>query len=358
VTATTGGEPSYRPQLDGLRALAVMAVLFQHTWRPDSPWGHLGVRLFFVLSGYLITGILAAAAPFPRGAALVSFYARRALRLFPAYYAVLLVSIALIPEVRATAPWHLGYATNLLFALTDQWRPWQASHFWSLAVEEQFYLVWAPLVLFTPARWLPGVAGALIVAAPAFRGAVRLWDPTQVDAHVLLPAALDAFGVGALLALAGARAAARRLAPALLLAIGLGGLLAFVLAEPLGGESVAGFTLAETAALAPLAALVAAAARGDRTWLGRALESPPLRWLGRVSYGVYLYHVVLWWGLQQLAPGLGDPGPVPFLAVTAATLAVAALSSRVLERPFNRLKARFPYARAARTGPTLAAAAA
>jgi peptidoglycan/LPS O-acetylase OafA/YrhL len=335
----------YRPQLDALRAVAVAAVLFQHTWVPDSPWGHLGVRLFFVLSGYLITGILLAAPRADRPRTLGSFYLRRALRLFPAYYVVLLASMALIPEVRATAGWHLAYATNLMLAAHDRWDPWQTSHFWSLAVEEQFYLLWAPLLLCAPRRWAPWIAAALVVAGPVFRAAVRLWDPAAVDAHVLLPASFDAFGVGALLALFGAGDVLGRLGARGLQAIALGGLAAFWLAHEAAGDSVLLFTLTETAALLPLAALVLGAARGDRGWLGRLFELRGVRAVGRISYGVYLFHVFLWWALKQAGPWLDDPGPLAFGVVSTCAVLVAAVSWRFLERPFNGLKARFPYAR-------------
>ncbi len=147
---------SYRPQLDGLRAIAVMAVVFQHFapsgWSKVIPWGGLGVTLFFVLSGYLITGILLKGREEP--GMLRHFYIRRALRIFPVYYATLLIAALLaIPPVRETFWWHAFYLSNVLFALKNSYFG-AVSPFWSLAVEQHFYLIWPWVVLFVPRKRL------------------------------------------------------------------------------------------------------------------------------------------------------------------------------------------------------------
>lgn len=131
----------YDEQIDSLRALAVTAVLYSHyAATQDTDVGVLGVRLFFVISGFLITRILLRARfgspETPRGQILRSFYARRFIRIFPAYYSVILV-LMLVPSVRPMIAWHALYATNFYMVLKDTYYLFPAGHFWSLAVEEQ-----------------------------------------------------------------------------------------------------------------------------------------------------------------------------------------------------------------------------
>ena len=147
----------YRPQLDGLRAVAVLAVAWSHWERPYQfgiPFG-AGVHLFYVLSGFLITGILLEVRQqHQRGAALRTFYIRRALRIFPAFYLTLAFAWwAEVPPLRETLAWHATYLSNAQIVLTETW-PGAISHFWSLAVEEQFYLLWPWLIVFVPERLL------------------------------------------------------------------------------------------------------------------------------------------------------------------------------------------------------------
>src|SRR5665213_1037330 len=156
----------YMPQLDGLRALAVLAVWFEHWGAPPIPGlkyihelGGLGVFLFFVLSGFLITGILLRGreAIETQGIALRevtrTFYIRRFLRILPVYYVVLFSTAILLPNTRRLFWWHFTYTTNLWYGV--HWFDYvPGAHFWSLAVEEQFYLAWPWLVLLTPRRFL------------------------------------------------------------------------------------------------------------------------------------------------------------------------------------------------------------
>ena len=133
---------SHAPHLDGLRAVAVLAVAWSH-WAPRHQFGipfGTGVHLFFVLSGYLITRILLRIRTADsRAAGLRAFYIRRALRIFPAYYLWVAFAVATLPSVAATWPWHVGYLSNLLIYRQHEWAG-PVSHWWSLAVEEQFYL--------------------------------------------------------------------------------------------------------------------------------------------------------------------------------------------------------------------------
>jgi len=167
------------PQLDGLRFLAIAGVMIQHNWRPGPmPWifGRLdyaetGVRLFFVLSGFLITGILlrgraaATVAATSRLSTLRNFYVRRFLRIFPVYYATLLAVVLLdISPARQIWPWLVTYTTNIYIWHRVAWIG-HLGHLWTLAVEEQFYIVWPWLVLFLPRRLLRPILGCLIVLA-------------------------------------------------------------------------------------------------------------------------------------------------------------------------------------------------
>src|SRR5208337_4189358 len=156
--------------LDGIRALAVIAVMIQHFDPGTVRWiklGHVGVRVFFVLSGFLITGILLQARQsaeidgLSKWRVLRNFYARRFLRIFPIYYLVILVTwVAGIAEMRESVGWNLSYLSNFYFYQRGTGN-YSVTHLWSLAVEEQFYLLWPLLILFLPRKWL---AGAIVSA--------------------------------------------------------------------------------------------------------------------------------------------------------------------------------------------------
>jgi peptidoglycan/LPS O-acetylase OafA/YrhL len=196
------------PQLDGLRAVAVSLVLFQHYGNVEWPIlnGRTGVILFFILSGFLITGILldsriaASEAGAAAGSVLPRFYARRFLRIVPAFYAVLAVTfVARIGDVTHYVAWHMAYLSNVLFCIQDVW-PKTTSHLWSLAVEEQFYLAWPLVVLFVPYRRLFAVTAALVVAGPAARLVVLTVSHNVIAPYVLPICVFDSFGLGAALA--------------------------------------------------------------------------------------------------------------------------------------------------------------
>ena len=196
----------YKPQLDGLRTLAVSGVIAHHLWPHAwwgagwlTRWGALGVPLFFVLSGYLITTLLLGARDrsLDSGGARAGiwwrFGVRRVLRLFPAYYLVILVALALgVRGIVDLWPWHLTYTSNIWTAHTGK-SMYAATHFWSLGVEEQFYLMWPIIVLFCPVNKMGWVIGSIMAIGPLFRG---WWDGPDV----LLLSRLDQLGGGAMLA--------------------------------------------------------------------------------------------------------------------------------------------------------------
>jgi peptidoglycan/LPS O-acetylase OafA/YrhL len=344
---------AYSPQLDGLRAVAVATVAWSHwlpQWQLGLPLG-AGVHLFFVLSGFLITRILLGLRAVPdRGAAIGRFYVRRALRLFPAFYLVLGVAAwADVPLVRDTWAWHASYLSNLFIAADGQWQG-HVSHFWSLAVEEQFYLVWPWLVVFAPARWLaPALAGTIVLGPLARLIAARdLPEPFWA----LVPAgSADSLGLGAWLAWAAWPA---RRAPAWLVhpltagaAVGLWAALA-----------VAGPSLPSTVAIwrqalqgVVFAWIVWRAVAGFTGPAGRLLAHPVLAGVGRISYGVYLIHAFAPVATHAAARAAGVALPAAAgaraMCYAAVTLILAGAMWRLVERPLLAWKARVPYAGAA-----------
>lgn len=339
----------YSPQLDGLRALAVGGVLYTHFWMPESHWGHWGVRLFFVLSGYLITAILLSARDSGSGLRQTwkAFYIRRALRIFPAYYILLVLSAVASPEVRDVFHWHALYASNLLFTVTNSWGHWPLAHLWSLSVEEQFYLCWPFIILLLPRRSLIPALIAVILSALAFRLALA-GLPEGPARYVLPPAAFDALGAGGLLAalerqgLLGART--RLLA---FLAASFALITVFWMQGP-GYSAKSYYVLADTLLVLPMmAAVIACRLRTGGPW-GWTFEAPVLRALGRISYGIYLYHfpilALAFWGGANLGLPLPQQGPVTFVVASSFTVCAAAASWLIVERPALRLKAAFIYA--------------
>jgi peptidoglycan/LPS O-acetylase OafA/YrhL len=338
----------YRPQLDSLRAFAVAPVLAAHFWLPDLHLSSLGVRLFFVLSGFLLTGILlrerdaAEVNRVGRGAVLFDFYARRILRIWPAYYFALIAAVIMGADaVAETFAWHALFASNILFFIEQQWFPQVTAALWTLAVEEQFYLVLPLILLFVPGKHLRALLTASIIAAILYRLILTLAVPGRLDFDLILPVAqLDALGGGALLAL---------------LQHGKGSiawqkLLAWSL--PAAAFFYAGFlpdrvdvVLGEAVYLLPMIAIVAGANAGIGGAAGRLLSARPIVALGRISYGVYLYHLFVAGAFDKLADVLGyahvPDGPIRFLLFFGATILAAALSWIVLERPALALRRHF-----------------
>ena len=329
------------PQLDGLRAVAVVCVMVFHfiPWVDRyAPLGTMGVRLFFVLSGFLITGILLAWRGQPLDVALKSFYARRALRIFPLFYFVLVAAAALnIGPVRDTFAWHATYLSNAYFYLRGDWHG-SVSHLWSLAVEEQFYLVWPLLILCAPERWLRPVIVAMIGIAPVS----RLLFPDPMDS-VLPTSCLDSLGLGALLAInapAPHKGVPYRMGVSGRIAVS-GGALAIVMLSlryvGLGGQY---HTVGLDFGVSLLSVwLVSRAAGGFAGVTGRLLSSPPMMSVGRISYGLYVYHGFTPYLLGRYVPGFVTMAePVRVVMLTSVTALIALASWHWLERPFLRLK--------------------
>jgi peptidoglycan/LPS O-acetylase OafA/YrhL len=350
----------YMPQLDALRALAVAAVAWSH-WAPHEMhggilWGPYGVKLFFVLSGFLITSILLdcreAGEVSPGGAwfALRSFYVRRFLRLMPLYYATLLLAaLCNVKPVRETLGWTLSYTANFYFFQRGGWNG-VISHFWSLAVEEQFYLVWPWVIMFLPKRWLkPAVIGTVVASAGAWLVLAMLntHSPVMVGLPVLC---CDALGLGALLALLPKAAPRERLAT-LALRIGLP---CWVVVEALSRFGINHpllFWLKQESVLLVFLWMIQRAAVGFPGLVGRVLENRALVGLGTISYGLYIIHNFAPTMLGPLARMLDLPRwatrglPNRVLLCTLITIALAWVSWQIMEQPIQGWKRFFPYRR-------------
>ena len=344
----TGAEVrTYRPQLDSLRALAVAAVLYSHFWSVDTEFAELGVRLFFVLSGFLLTGILlnesdeARRSGVRRTRVLLDFYGRRILRIWPAYYFVLIAAVTLgATSVERTFSWHALYATNILLFLHQDWYPLITRHLWTLSVEEQFYFVLPFGVLFVRRALLKPALIGFIAAAIAFRGIICVIEVPREFYLVLPISQFDALGGGALLALLqhlrGSIAWKKLFAWSLPTTI---------LWDVFHTYSALHYTFIIAAYVLPMAAIVSGADAGIGGCIGRLLSSRPLVMLGRISYGIYLYHIFVGAAVDGVMQSLGYAamplGPARFVVLSCFTLAAAAASWLVLERPALSLRRYF-----------------
>ncbi|MBP7777746.1 MAG: acyltransferase [Acidobacteria bacterium] len=365
------------PELDGVRGLAIAMVMALHFINNQviptnvlervaiklTNYGLWGVDLFFVLSGFLITGILADAKGKPRY--FTNFFARRSLRIFPLYYGVLLTMTVLVPaaalraidpqllEVRALWPWLWTYLTNVYLASETSFSIPYVSHFWTLAIEEHFYLVW-PFIIWSLAT-RPAMRACLVLGlgALALRVYYSVTAPEHLYAGVLTPCRIDALCAGAWFALA-ARDGDGQVRRRTLQVAGLAGLTIVVV-------SVWHFAFHQAAALLlPLrssalavffGALIYSAAHHDGLHaLKAALRFGWLRHLGRYSYGLYVFHGMVAYGMHRYGvPALFDDltrvhTVNSLLMVTCGvgvSYAIAIGSYHGFEQPFLSLKSRF-----------------
>ena len=357
--------------LDGLRAIAVALVLVYHLWPKALPGGFLGVDIFLVISGFLITTLLLREWQRSGSIALLSFWRRRARRLIPALSLVLLVCTSaallvtavsgngdLLVNIGAQLAGALLFVSNWVFiALGGDYftrdNPELYRNTWSLSIEEQFYVLLPLLLLLTlraHSRFtrallfiLLSVGSAALMVAYAAQGEL----PTRVyfgsDSHVF-----GLFGGVALAVLLqsvhgrqrerASLGTTQQTGLAVLAALGLGVLawLSFTLVEGSPESFAGGFQLASAAAL-----LTVWAVSRPGGWAGRVLDVRPLRWVGERSYGIYLWH----WPLLLIVPALAQPetppseglAPLVALLVLALTVACAALSYRFIEQPVRKL---------------------
>jgi len=337
--------------LDGVRALAVAGVVIYHVGADWLPGGFLGVDLFFVLSGFLITGILLGQVDRSGGIAFAQFFTRRARRLLPALYLMLIAVCGWalfvaapeeIGDLRGAALAALFYVANWFFILTgqsyfaDMQGPSPVEHTWSLAIEEQYYLVWPVLLLPSVRKLSPRLIAAVLAVLILVSVALMAWtydagDPsvayfgTFTRIHELL--------VGALLAWLVHRGITLPIAwwwTGWITLIGVLVMMATV--SDLSPLYYRGGSLIFSALVAWL--LLSLASPSNGLGPGRVFSLAPLVWIGLISYGIYLWHwpLILW--LTPVRTGLD--GPALAVLRIAVTVAVAAASYYVVERPIRR----------------------
>ena len=356
-------------ELDGVRGIAIVGVtLYRYSKELDtaaSPTlaiakecffvGERGVDLFFVLSGFLITGILLSTKS--KSGYFRNFIARRALRIFPLYFATLLVCLFLIPSVFSTKIFDLPrsnqcylwtYTPNFFMAWQNSWCFGPLDHFWSLAVEEHFYLLWPFAVYFLSTKALLRLSVAIAIGVGVIRTFASMWPEWTVAVDVLTIFRCDALCMGAILAVIMYQRVpmdritwfAKRCLPFLVVA-----LLVLVVT---GKRSM---TLPHTVIPALMVLVLALVVTGKKSdYLSQQLRRPCLRWFGKYSYGMYVVQLPLvsllpisamsWaLGLEAMNPLLMSL--VYLVAMISLTCAIAYISFHQLENRFLSLKRYF-----------------
>jgi peptidoglycan/LPS O-acetylase OafA/YrhL len=335
-----GTSLAFRPDIEGLRAVAVVLVVLFHAGVPGIGGGYLGVDVFFVISGFLITSLMLRELDRTGRLSLLRFYGRRARRILPAASLVLVATILASyhwlgflrgDEIAEDGRWAALFASNFRFAgqgvdyLASQEPPSPAQHFWSLAVEEQFYFVWPAaivLLIWLGFRWaLPYALGAAVAASFAY----SVWQTGTTWSYFSPATRAWELGVGCLLAVAAGRL--RRI-PARIATAMAGVGLALIVVAALTFDTRTPFP-GYAAALPVLATALVLAGRGDAL-LGRR----PLQWLGRLSYSLYLWH----WPVLMIAEQ-AHGGPLPAwtrAALVLLSLALAAVTYACVEDPIRR----------------------
>jgi peptidoglycan/LPS O-acetylase OafA/YrhL len=361
VRGARASKTGFRPDIEGLRAVAVVAVVLFHAAVPGVGGGFIGVDVFFVISGFLITGMLWREVSSTGGVRLGRFYGARARRLLPASATVGVITaigsaILLSPlEVRSVLGDGIAcalYVGNYRFAqqgidyLASDRPPSPFQHYWSLGVEEQFYLIWPPLII--AAAWLirrarqrtGGTAAASpsvylvvlgLVAAVSFAASVITTHIAAPVAFFSLPTRAWQLAAGGLIALTATQW--RRLPPIAAAITGVAGLGVILLACTQLGATT---PYPGTAALWPVlgtALIIGAGCATPTRGCGRLLATPPMRAIGRISYSWYLWH----WPVLLLAPALLDhPLGLPErLTAAAISAALAILTLGLIENPIR-----------------------
>lgn len=372
-----GASLKHIPPLDGIRALAVLMVLLVHCvqFNPETKFDHyllrvcsstwIGVDLFFVLSGYLITLILLRTKESPTY--FISFYARRALRIFPLYFLFVAFAIYIVPMVstlRHVEPatvyhkqwWYWLYFSNFLAAKEGAFRHAFLSPTWTLAIEEQFYLVWPFVVCLCSLRWLTIISAGLVCLAPILRWILFDLGISGQAIHTMTFTRFDAIAMGSVIACYSIRGAISDIAlrRARLLMFVLGAIHLYCVRLGLVHKTQPfmiqyGYTIVTL--LFGLLILTVVNLRDSSVWY-KALTSPLLVRLGGYSYAVYLFNRPL---VPYVKRNVFDPSTFPtvlnsqapgqlvfFMIVTLLSVVLAVASWWLIERNFLLLKRYFP----------------
>lgn len=362
------------PGLDGLRAIAFLLVFAFHIDYLEFGW--VGVQFFFVLSGFLITGILLdmKKSLTPREY-FIKFYGRRFLRIFPLYYFYLilmsilvarLISVSYRPAYMQIFQNQVGYAVvyvyDFFFGTILVKYSYFLDHFWSLSVEEQFYIFWPLLILLVPEKWLKKLFLTFIVLGPIFRitfffihrsGIFRiLGDPVSTALYPMPFSHIDAFAFGAYISRYSIPKAKQQFWLLLGILPVIGFTAQYISTGDVGNISALGYPLLMPDAyqfiwgysLLGYFFMLIIYLVVNTGMFTRLLDSAPMRYLGKISYGLYVYHFsVIWFSSRIRDFGLSEAAAKPLTAIIAfiVTLGIASLSYRFMEKPLLNLKDRF-----------------
>lgn len=338
------------PSLDGLRAVSVLLVLFAHAAEtrgfPDLGWarwipercGELGVKVFFVISGFLITSLLVRELETTGGISLRDFYLRRAFRIFPVYYFYLAIAFTLPALGAASLRPHDAFFSLTYLMNYHYDRAWNVGHGWSLSVEEQFYLLWPAVMCFAGPRRRVQVAMAVVVVGPIARAAswaiqLRLGGE-NVGIGQTFPTVADALAVGCLLALWRDRIASWTRYNALLRSRVFALVPLAALAAMLGTRVLAfNHTIAQTILNVAVCVTIDRCARIPGGAVIRLLNARPVAFIGTLSYSIYI------WQQPFMNPSITSP-LLRFPLNLAFVFPVALASYYLIEKPFLRLRVR------------------
>ncbi len=362
------------PGLDGLRALSFLIIFGFHTGYV--PFGWMGVQIFFVFSGFLITGVLLRMKEkLPAKEYFQKFYSRRFFRIFPLYYFYLLlifvaatwmISISYKPKTLQAVTDQIWYAILYVYDFYSAHQSFNSSrfldHLWSLSVEEQFYIFWPLLIFLVNEKSLKKLFLAGIIAGPVFRLTILLLyqfgdiesfrDPAFLPVYTLPFSHVDAFALGAYITRFQIPNARKQL---IYLSLGVPligffsqfaangffeplGTLGYQVTMPDAYQYIWAYTLLNYWFVVLIYCVV------QEKMFVRFLDWPPLQYLGRISYGLYIYHFPIIWAvglIREYGVPEDTAHPIIFVVSFILTVAVASLSYYVLEKPFLKLKDRF-----------------
>lgn len=351
---------SYIKELDGVRGIAALMVMFFHfffrletndafflTVRKFSYFGETGVSMFFVLSGFLITRILINTRQSERF--FYHFYLRRSLRIFPLYYLFLVVYYFLFPLVKQVPydPFSMQAVYWIYmqdFALTFNWSSEGPTHFWSLAIEEHFYLFWPLLVYYLDNKKITYIISGIIITSLITRG---LLISNNYEYRFFTFSRIDELAMGALLAILEAKGKLKQVKQnkqRFLLLFILSAIPLLLFWQDLTGESgnsffkLTRFLIIGFAYFSFIGFIITAS---RSLYINRALRSLPLLYTGKVSYGLYVYHPICFWLTKQVVK-TGNHG-LDMIVCFTSTYIVASCSYYLFEKRFLNLKKYFEY---------------
>jgi peptidoglycan/LPS O-acetylase OafA/YrhL len=368
-------QETYFSQLDGIRFIAVGLVLIDH-WLAERnvlPLGTLGVTMFFVLSGFLITRILIQSklkddkTGRSHWFSVKQFIIRRSIRIFPIYFLAIFVLYLLdVPPVRDTILWCVTYTTNIYIATNQHWMG-TIDHLWSLAVEEQYYLIFPYLILFLPTKSYQRTLVIMIILSVLLRILLFLNGSPWMVQYVLMPTCLDSFGFGGLLAYIFTfqkDTFFKEIVTSKYLIASFSMLLIFLFFSrqyQITSNQVHHFgnlVIERLVGSVFCFFLIARAVYGYRGFMKWFLENSLVSYFGRISYGLYLYHNFIYnffhtpqtsvvlrglHKIQKIIPSITQNTVFELIYFFGITVFVATLSWYLIEKPVNNLKKHFTY---------------